>query len=894
MSIRNLDAIFRPRAVALIGASSRAHSVGLVTAQNLLGGGFPGKVMLVNPRHNEICGAPVFPNVRSLPEVPDLAVICTPAATVPGLMAELGARGTKGAIVITAGFRELGSEAGRALEQAMLDAAKPHLLRIIGPNCLGVMSTPRGLNASFAPGQSPPGTIAFVGQSGAMATTVLDWARSRGLGFSHLVSLGDMADVDFGDMLDWLANDPATTAILLYMEAVTQARKFMSAARAAARLKPVIAIKAGRHEAAARAAASHTGALAGRDAVYDAAFRRAGILRVFELEEIFDAVETLSRAPAPAGDSLTILTNGGGVGVLATDTLLDEGGALAALSPATRAKLDAVLPPTWSRGNPVDIIGDAPGSRYSDALRILLEAPETNAVLVLNCPTAVASSAEAARAVIHTAAEARRPVFVNWLGGAAAAESRALFLAANLPSYETPSQAVRGFMHLVHHRRGQETLLEVPPSVAVDFAPEEAAARGIVTSALSEGATWLAPMAVQEVLRAYAIPIVRSVLAADEDEAALLAEQFGTAVAVKVVSPQVAHKSDVGGVALNLQGGASVRAAAQAMRERVTRLRPDADISGFLVQEMVLRPQAYELIAGAATDAQFGPYILFGQGGIAVELIGDRAIALPPLNIALARELIGQTRIARQLRGFRDHAPVDMEALALTLVKLSQLLADVPEIAELDLNPLLVDAKGVVTLDARIRLAPASPQRLSISPYPRALVARLDLGGLGPAILRPIRPEDAPPLADFIAGLSSEDARLRFHTPLRQVDRHTLARLTQIDYDREMTLVLHDAAAEPAPFLAVTRLAADPDNISAEFAVVVRSDLHRRGLGRMMLQHVIAYARSRGLSQLQADIPADNAAMLALCREFGFSLTAAESGRLCHAELSLAAPVVSS
>jgi acetyltransferase len=478
MTIRNLDAIFRAQSVALIGASNRPNSVGLVTLRNLLAAGFAGSIMPVNPKHQKLAGQRCNPDVASLPVAPDLAVICTPPETIPGLISELGKRGTKGAIVITAGFRELGSERGRMLESAMLEAGRPHLMRVIGPNCVGVLSTTINLNASFAPGDAIKGGVAFVAQSGAMVTTVLDWASARNIGFSHLVSLGDMADVDFGDMLDYLANDPATTAILLYIEAVTAARKFMSAARAASRLKPVIAIKAGRHEASAKAAASHTGALAGVDAVYDAAFQRAGILRVQTLDELFDAVETVAAAPEFSGEGLTVLTNGGGVGVLATDGLIDQGGRLTALSPETVAKLDRVLPRTWSRSNPVDIIGDATAERYGDALSILLDAPETNAVLIVNCPTAIASGVDAAKAVIDTVARKRRCVLTNWLGSGSAQESRRLFTAARIPTFETPDDAIKGFMHLMRYRRGQNIIMEVPASVATEFSPDLAEAAG--------------------------------------------------------------------------------------------------------------------------------------------------------------------------------------------------------------------------------------------------------------------------------------------------------------------------------------------------------------------------------------------------------------------------------
>lgn len=876
MSIRNLDAVLRPKAVAVIGASTRPESVGLMIMHNLLSGGFDGPIMPVNPKHKAVVGMLCYPDVKSLPVTPDLAVICTPPATVPMLVGELGERGTKGVIVITAGFRELGNAEGRALEQAMLDAARPHLMRIIGPNCVGVLSTPSGLNASFAQIGARKGHVAFVAQSGAMLTTVLDWSSARNIGFSHLVSLGDMSDVDFGDMLDYLANDTETQAVLLYIEAITQARKFMSAARAAARCKPVIAIKAGRHAQAAKAAQSHTGALAGADGVYDAAFRRAGILRVLELDEVFDAVETLATPLTLRGDRLAILTNGGGVGVLATDALLDFGGQLADLSQDTIAKLDTVLPPTWSHGDPVDIVGDAPGSRYADALTRLLDAPEVDAVLALNCPTAIASGVEAAQAVIDCVAKKRAALLTSWLGAGAAVAARKLFSNAGIPTYETPDKAIRGFMHLVNYRRGQDILLEVPPSVAADFTPDEGAASQVIKEALASGKSWLDELDVNRLLSCYGIPAARSAIARTADEAASRASEFDGKIALKIYSPDITHKSDVGGVVLDLEGADAVRAAAGAMLKRVAGKAPQARLQGFIVQEMVHRANAIELILGMAVDAQFGPFILFGHGGTAVEVIDDTALALPPLNLPLARELMARTRIYRALKGYRDHPPAKLDAIALALVQLSQLIADLDEIAELDINPLLADDKGVIAVDARIRLAPLAAgakrgSRFSISPYPKELEKQEELPGLDEVLLRPVRPEDAPAFMALFAKLTPEDIRMRFFASLKNAPPLQIARATQIDYDREMAFVLCKPDAND--ILGVARLAADPDNCRAEFAVLVRSDLQRRGLGELLMRRLIIYARGRSIGELFGDILEDNAAMVALARKLGFSIT---------------------
>ena len=885
MTTRNLDALFRPNSIALIGASNRPHSIGAVIAENLREGGFEGPILPVNPKHNAVAGILCYPDVKSLPLTPDLAVICTPPQTVPPLIAELGARGTKAAIVVTAGFHEGGNAAGIALQNAMLEAARPHLLRVVGPNCLGVISTPIRMNASFAPGTPQKGGVAFVAQSGAMVTTVLDWATARGIGFSHLVSLGDMSDVDFGDMLDFLANDQDTTAILLYTEAVTAARKFMSAARAASRVKPVIAIKAGRQAAAARAAASHTGALAGIDAVYDAAFDRAGILRAYDLDEIFDAVETLAHKPRIEGNRLAILTNGGGIGVLATDALIAQGGELAMLSAGILAKLNAVLPPTWSHGNPIDIIGDADATRYGAALSALSDTKEADALLVLNCPVAVASSLDAARAV--AGAKTKIPVLANWLGSQSAAETHDVFDMANVPAYDTPEKAVRGFMHMVRYHRVQQTLQEVPPSAPSAFAADTRTARDIVTKAVTRGPAWLDPQEVSALFACYGIPFVRTKIAATAEDAASAADAIGAPVALKILSRDITHKSDVGGVTLDLANAQAVKTAAEAMLGRVAETAPSVHIEGFIVQEMIRRPNAYELILGMALDKTFGPFLLFGQGGTAVEVINDKALALPPLNFKLANQMMARTRVFRQLKGYRDRPAAAMDEIMLTIVKLSQLVSDLDEITELDINPLLANERGVIALDARVRVAAATDQprdRLAIRPYPAELEADIDIAGAGRFHIRPVRPEDAAAFTQFAARVNEADMRMRFFSPFRTVPPSLLARLTQIDYDREMALVLFDAAETVA---AVGRLAAEPDGLRAEFALLVRTDLKGKGIGSDLLQRLIAYARQRGIAEIWGDVLLENSTMLTICHEFGFRIGPAAHG-IMRATLSLA------
>ena len=877
MSVRNLDYLFKPASVALIGASTRAGSVGAVVARNLFNAGFKGPVMPVNPHHRSVEGVLAYPDVASLPLTPDLAVICTPPDSIPSLIAELGARGTKAAIVITAGLGapEGGSGGeGRTLRQAALDAARPHLLRIVGPNCLGVMAPGAGLNASFAHIAPRAGDIAFVTQSGAMVTAVLDWAAARSVGFSHFVSLGDMADVDFGDMLDYLAADPGTKAVLLYIEAVTDARKFMSAARACARLKPVIIIKAGRHAEGAKAAASHTGALAGVDAVYDAAFRRAGALRVYEMRELFDAVETLATARPLQGERLVILTNGGGPGVLATDALIDFHGALAELAPETIARLDAALPATWSHDNPVDIIGDAPPARYAEALKALLADPGGDAVLVLNCPTAVADSTEVARAVIDAARGSKRTLLTNWLGDPAAAGARQLFTEQRIPTYVTPEQAVRGFMDLVQFRRNQALLMETPPSLPENFLPDRERAGSILRAVLEEGRDWLSESEAKEVLAAYQIPVVPTRIARTPAEAARYAEEMAGPVALKILSPDITHKSDIGGVALNLETPEEARLAAESMLATIRRRQPEARLEGFTVQPMIRRKHAHELIVGMIDDRQFGPVLLFGQGGTAVELLDDKALALPPLNMKLAHETMDETRIIRLLRGYRDRPAADLDAVALTLIKVSQLVCDFAEIAELDINPLLADEKGVIALDARIRVAkPERPgaARLAIRPYPQELEQEMAGRDGTRYFVRPIRPEDGPALQALFGKLAPEDIRMRFFSPLKSLPLALASRLTQIDYDREMALI---ATATPDPeseILAVVRISCDPDNERAEYAILVRTDLKGRGLGYGLMTLIIAHARQRGVREIFGDVLRENQPMLQLCRDLGFT-----------------------
>ncbi len=875
MTIRNLNYLFKPTSIAVVGASDRPGSIGAVLMENLLGAEFQGPVMPVNPRHQEIAGRPVSRCVASLPETPDLALIASPPHSVPNVIEDLATRGTKAAIVITAGLRDGHGAMDGRLCRALQEAARPALLRVVGPNCVGLLVPGSRLNASFAHLQAKPGGLAFVAQSGAVVTSILDWATPRGIGFSHLISLGDMIDVDFGDMLDYLASDSRTRAILLYMEAVTHPRKFLSAARAASRMKPVLVVKAGRHPEGARAAATHTGALAGSDAVYDAAFRRAGMLRVIGLDELFDAVEILALCRPPKGDRLAIVTNGGGMGVLAADAVIDCGSRLATFADETIRSLNRVLPATWSHGNPVDIIGDATGERYAATLEQLWGDQGIDAILVLNCPTAVSSQMDAAQAVIdQVAGRPAPPVVAGWVGGDLASQARRRLEEHGIPAYETPGKAVRAIRYLVDYARSQKALMETPPSVPEAFSPRTDLARKLIQQALDEGRNWLGEAEAKSVVAAYGLPVVPTRTARTSDEAATIAAEIGHPVALKILSPDITHKSDVGGVALNLPTGSIVRETAERMIARIRGAQPKARLQGFTVQAMVNRPNAYELIVGVQDDPQFGPVILFGQGGVAVELLDDSALSLPPLNMGLARELVDRTRIGRLLRGFRNRPAVDLDALALSLIRIAQIAVDLPQVIELDVNPLLADEHGVVALDARIRVAePAKPgvERLSIRPYPKELESEVRLANGRSLLLRPILPEDEISLQQWFLQLDPETIRMRFFLPMKVLDHVQAARFTQIDYEREMALVLTEVGIPgKARLYGVVRLAADPDNERAEFALVVVREMTGLGLGIVMLRRIVDYARERGISEVWGDVLRENHAMTRLCEAFGF------------------------
>jgi acetyltransferase len=876
LTIRNLEHAVRPKSVAVIGASAREGSVGQVVMNNIVAAGFEGEVWPVNPKYREVAGRRCYRNARELPEVPDLAVVVTPPEAVPVVIGELSERGTRAAVVITAGLtRENG------LRQAMLDAAKPTLFRIVGPNSVGLMIPPLKLNAGFAHLAAKAGNIALLSQSGAIATSLIDWAADNNVGFSHIVSLGDMADVDVGDWLDLLAGDGKTRAIVMYLETIPNARKFMSAARAAARIKPVIAIKAGRHEAGAKAAATHTGALSGADRVADAALRRAGILRVNGLAELFDAVEITARFAPLDRARVGIVTNGGGAGVLAVDRLVECNGELSELSTTTIERLNASLPRTWSHSNPVDIIGDAPAERYLTAVEAVAADAGTDALLVLNCPTALASPIEAAKAVAALTSDGKingKPLLTCWLGEHTARNGRRILQEAGVATFETPSDAAIAVSYLSDWSRAQTALTRVPSGQSGEVGGNIEAVRAIFRQAAKDGRNLLTEPESKTAIAAYGIVVPETAIALTPPDVAKAAKSLlskSDAVVVKLLSKAISHKSDIGGVLLDIATPEAAGDAANAIAERVREKAPDASIEGYSVQPMVVRRQAQELILGMNRDPIFGPVLLFGAGGVAVEIVDDTAIALPPLDDVLAGDLIERTRIGRLLAGFRDRPPADRKAIISALNAVSQMIVDFPAIVSMDINPLLADANGAIALDARIEIDPSAIEQrgpnpaLVIRPYPAEWSKEVSSGGFDFCV-RPIKPSDIELYPEFLARISPDDIRLRFLAPRKNFPDEMLKRLTQLDYDRDMAFVALNK--KTGALAGVGRLSGDPDRVVAEYALVVRTDLQGHGLGWALLRHMIDYARAEGFGRIEGIVLTENDTMLTMCREFGFSV----------------------
>ncbi len=898
MGTYRLDTLFHPRSIAVVGASNKPDSLGGVVVRNLVEGGFAGSLTLINPRYETIGALKCFQSLSKANLSHDLVVIATPAPSIAGIVAEAAALGCKTAIILSAGL----GQGDDSVADSVRQTARASGLRLIGPNCLGVLSPSADMNASFATRLPDAGPLALISQSGAIAAGIVEWAQEHGVGFSGIVSLGEAVDVDFADCIDYFAEDRSTRAILLYVEAIRDARKFMSAARRAARIKPVIVLKAGRHAEGAKAAATHTGALAGSDAVYDAAFQRAGCMRVMDLDELLRAAEVFSTQASFPGDHIAILTNGGGLGVLAVDRLMDLGGNLAQLSPATLEALDAVLPATWSHANPVDIIGDATPRRYSQALAALMDDKDCDAILVMNCPTGLSSSQEAAQAFVE-AVKSRPgdcakpvPVFACWLGMQDI--QKKLFRETGIACFDTEAAAVEGIMHLVRDWRQREQLRQAIPTLSAAIVPDRTVSADVIYGVAAQGRRWLSPVEISVLLKAYGIAATPVVPASNPKDAAKAAKQFlatGGACVVKLLSPDITHKSDVDGVRLNLASAAAVRSAASDIIERAKRMRPQARIDGVMVQPMIVRPKARELIAGVAVDPTFGPVILFGHGGTAVEVINDKALALLPLNIAQAIELIARTRITRVLRGYRNVPAADVAAVAETLVRLSRLVEDIPEIVGIDLNPLLADEEGVIVVDARIEIDPALAgqsikahmARFAVRPYPRELEANVRLPGGLDLLIRPLRPDDEDALGAMLSQVTPDDIRLRFFNPRKTMDRALIARLTQLDYARDMALVA--IRTGDGSILGVVRLMGDANCNSGEYAILIRSDHQQHGLGTALMRQLLSFATSEGYRRIHGSVLSENQRMLDFCKAFGFSLKQSAEPGITLTELELPA-----
>jgi acetyltransferase len=875
MSLRHLESLFRPKSIALIGASNRPKSIGAVVMNNLLYGGFSGPILPVNPRYKAVGGVLSYSTVQDLPLSPDLAIICTPPQTVPDYIQALGEKGAKTVLIMSTDLEKYADSQGRTHRDTALDLARRYSMRILGPNCLGIMVPRSGVNASFGHTSAQKGQIAFVSQSDSLGIAVLDWAQAKGIGFSHFISLGDGDDIDFADVIDFLGGDPYTASILLYIEQVQNARKFISAARSASRNKPLVVLKSGQEDAGDQATLP-AGTPVHINDIYDALFRRSGMLRVYDVAELFDAVETLARSKPLQGDRLAIISNGGGPAMMVKDTLANQGGQLATFQDQTLSELEPVYTAHKPRTNPIRIMDHAPSEIYAQALETVLKDKGVDAVMVIHVPTAFASSEDIAGAVVNTLGRTRKNIFTIWLGENDAAQARRIFALAGVPTYETPDQAVRLYMDMVRYRRNQEMLMETPDSVPREFSPNPDAARAIINNALAEGRSHLSQAETNEVLSVYAIPVVETRIVDTAEEAELMARELGFPVALKLLSPDIKSKHDIGGLAMDLESAEEIRKAAQAMWNRAARIEPEARLEGFIVQKMARRPGAHELLLGVTSSAEFGPVIMFGHGGPAARIIHDHAVGLPPLNMTLAKELIQHTRISKLMQGFGGQPATDMQAVRLTLVQISQLIIDIPQIKSLSINPLLADDKGVLALDARIAIEPAhvsGPSRLAIRPYPEHLEECVQLPSDFKVMLRPIRPEDEHQHAEFINSLSAEDLRMRFFGFVHDFPHNQLAMMSQIDYDREMAFIatMHEEGKKPQT-LGVVRAFFDPDNIAAEFAIVVRTDLKVKGLGTALMEKMIRYCKSRGTRELNAYTLRENRAMQALGKKLGFKI----------------------
>ncbi len=872
-----LSALFAPKSVAMFGASETPDSVGQVVFKNLLDGGFEGGIYAINPKRDTVQGEKAYPDLDSIGEDIDLAIVATPARTVPGIVEACGVYGIKSMIILSAGFREVG-EQGKALEDKVRDSARTHGIRFMGPNCLGLIRPSIGLNATFGNNSASEGGIALVSQSGALCTSILDWAENRDVGFSAVVSTGIAADVDFGDILDYLASDPKTESIILYIEGLQDSRRFMSGLRAAARIKPVIAIKAGRSTEGAAASMSHTGALVGGDEAFTAALNRSGVVRVDTISQVFAAAGTLSSKYKSAGSRLAIITNAGGPAVLATDHAPEAGLQIAELSDETMKALDEVLPATWSHGNPVDIIGDATPERYRDAIDLVLKDNDVDGVLVILTPQAMTAPVEVAEAVVEASEKNRKPIITSWMGGKQVDPARSLFRQARIPTFNTPEAAVDAFHYLAAYKANQALLLQTPGRLPLEHdEPNIEAARLIIEAALNEKRSVLTEPESIALLEAFNIPTVRNGIARSAEEALVLATSMGFPVAMKIYSEDISHKSDVGGVKLNIRNAADVRGNYRELIERVQRNRPDANLAGVTVEAMHRTTNGREVMVGVISDPVFGPVISFGAGGTFVEVMDDAAIAIPPINDSLARNLINRTKISKALGEFRNMPAANKDSLVDVLLRVSNMACELPWLREMDINPLILDEHGAMAVDARIvvgipKPSPDAYAHMAIHPYPADLESTFQLPDGRDVTIRPIRPEDAEIEQDFIRNLSDEAKYFRFMHAVHELTPEMLVRFTQIDYDREMALIVVTWEDGKEVEHGVARYVTNPDQNSCEFAVVISDEFQGHGIGQRLMTRLMEIARARGLDMMEGEVLTANHRMLELVRSMDFQV----------------------
>lgn len=880
MPIKTLDKIFRPKRIALIGVSNNPDSVAGIALKNLVGGGFQGVVYPINPKYEAVMGISCYPDIKSVPKTPDLAVIATSGHRVPQLIRECGEAGVLGIIIMSAGFKEAGEEGRKLEEQVKAEVAKYDGMRVIGPNCLGIIVPGLKMNVSFADAMPKKGNVAFISQSGALCTSALDWAIEQNIGFSYFVSIGNTMDVGFGDLIDYFGQDPNTKSIVLYVESITFAREFMTAARAFARKKPIIVYKAGRFPESAAAAASHTGALASEDSIYDAVFQRAGIARVYDIGDIFNFTDLISRRNIPKGRKLAIVTNAGGPGVMATDMLISKGGGLTLLSDDTMKKLDEVLPPFWSHGNPVDVIGDAPPERFAKATEIVLKDDKVDAVLVILTPQAMTEPTKTAEAIAKISEHHSKPILAAWMGGKSMKEGIQVFLNKGISVYQTPEQAIRAFMTLAHYSRNLDILFETPKDISVSFNLDRKKLRKEFTEKHFNKETILSEDVSKHLIDAYGINTTKPRFASSALQAADIANKIGYPVVIKIQSPNITHKSDVGGVALNIKDENSVWITFKNMTESIKQKMPDATIEGVTVQPMFNARDAVELILGIKKDPVFGTCLMIGMGGTSAELFQDTSLGFPPLNETLAMRMIKNLKIYPLLKGYRGSEPKAIDKLVEIMIRMSYLAADYPEIAELDINPLLVTTHEAVALDARIVLdkdmvGKKLPEfsHLLLHPYPEKYVKKTKLKDGTPIIMRPIKPEDEPLWLELLGSCSKESIYSRFRYNFHYDSHEVATQFCYIDYAREIGIVAEVEDKGKKKLIGVGRLIADPDLTTVEYAILITDEYQKRDLGTILTAYCEDIAKKWKMKRIFAETTKDNKAMIAVFKKLGFEVT---------------------